>query len=534
MESNLLSLAQKYQREHEWRKAIDCYKQYINEKTGVCEDTVYAAYARSLRIIGQTSLAKATLVEAKKQHPHSETILLEFHNLYDFLGDWNAAKTVANSLIKMSPKKADYHLRLGRTYSFLSEYKKAKKAYRTALELKHQLPLDSLIENIQRSFAENPNEVSSKYIFIDGKNNLGAFVHDHGDKKYFTKISLYKNKSTGAGREETFYKNLCADFPQLKSLVPQYVDSQIIDQISYLTIEMIDSLPITSEHLQKVIETSQQVSTVKYREVIDSYPIPNYVFQYKKGRAISVVHFFTHIHKEAYNQKIFESLHLITKNHNYPKAVIQIIHRLEAVIMNNQLYKYMVPDKHYSLLHGDFAFQNQMINKADETPRIIDWTSYTVGPHFIDIARYMTSLLIPYPKVKNCYLDDHDTGGKLTNIEEIFFLYALILFYFQKFGRKRIETEVSNFLLPALEDLEKLVLKMNTSIEGDHLSEEKQRLTEEMKEKELKINQLEQRLTIVKEEKEHLKKRLKNVLSSKSWKITRPLRIFTERLKKNG
>src|SRR5699024_11734219 len=80
-------------------------------------------------------------------------------------------------------------------------------------------------------------------------------------KKFFTKIS---RSQRGAKREKTFYNNLSTEFQVLKQTVPTYVDSKIIDGIIYLTMEMIDGVLANSEHIQKIIATSQKITTVKY------------------------------------------------------------------------------------------------------------------------------------------------------------------------------------------------------------------------------------------------------------------------------
>jgi tetratricopeptide (TPR) repeat protein len=518
MQPELLNLAKKYEKQRNWKKAVECYNHYIEESGNSCEGSVYVSHARCLRLAGHTNLARESLLKGRKLHPNSERILLELHNLYDFLGDWVSGKNAAQSLIHLNPKQADYHFRLGRSYSFLMHYKKAKKAFKEGLQYKHGRPLNEVMREIQLSFSENPEEVRSKYIFIDGKNNLGAFIHEYKGRKYFTKISHYTTKNIGAGREETFYKHLCADFTQLKETSPDYIDSRVIDNISYLTLEAIESA-YNGPQFKRVIELSQKITAVSYRQVHEKYPIPDYVYQFKRGRAISVVHFFTQIHDKAFNEKLFESLYLIIKQNKYPEAAKQIIHRLQSAIMDNQLYSLIEPEKHYSLLHGDFAYQNVLLRKENKRPVAIDWTSYTIGPHFIDIARYVTSLLLPYAQVEKEYLENEQSGRKLSLIERIFFLYALILFYFQKVGRKGVETEVSVYILPALEELERLVMEHKTS-EGDHVAEER--------EYNLKIKQLEQRLAIIEEERRYMHKRLENVLNSKSWKITAPLRFFTE------
>ena len=532
LETPLLTQAQQFQREHKWQNAIDCYKQYLHENREKCEDTVFVSYARSLRIISQTNAAKEVLKKGMKQHPNSEPVLLEFYHLYDFLGDWISANNVAKTLVNWQPQLADYHFYLGRTYSFLSNRKKAKTAYKNGLECKHQIPFNKLVKNIQSGFAENTSDVKSNYIYVDGKNNLGGFIHTYQGKRFFTKISPYSNKKTGAGREESFYKQVCTEFTHLKGFTPKYIDSQIIDGILYLTIEMIDSIQNDKQPLKAVVQLSQQISSIRYEQVIHNYPRPNYVYQFKRGRAISVVHFFTHIHEKKYNTKLFDSLKLIIKQQKYPKAATQVITRLEESIMRNQLYNYIHPTKHYGLLHGDLGYQNVIVNQNDGLPRILDWSTYTIGPHFIDIARYLTSLLVPYSTIKTLYLDDNPNGQRLSTIERIFFLYAVILFYFQKIGRLGIETNISSDLLPALEDLEVLVMQFKNTMGENEMTEKQHSLSEELREKEVKIKQLEQRLSIVEDERKYLHKRLQNIINSKSWKITTPLRIFTEGIKK--
>ena len=532
LNSNLL-LAKQFQREQKWKKAIDHYQRYFEEMMGIAEENIFVAYAKCLRFCGQPSKAIRILKQGKEQYPQSETILVEYHNLYDTLGDWVAAKNIAKTLVRLNPNQPDYHFRLGRTYSFLLNRKKAKAAFQIGLQKKHQLSISELINKIQSGFAEDSSKVQTEYIFVDGKNNLGGFIHTYEGKKYFTKIAHFTNKITGAGREELFYKEVTEEFPILQSFTPSFIDSQQIDGILYLTIEMIEGVENPPDLSEEVVELSKKISSIGYQEIITHYPKPKYVYQFKRGRAISVVHFFTQIHEQKYNQKLFDSLKAIIKQQKYPRAASLVIQRLEGIIMDNELYKHIDQKKHYSLLHGDFAYQNLMISKIDQQPKVLDWSTFTIGPHFIDIARYFTSIRTPYSRIKTFYLEGQNLGKDLTKIEQIFFLYALILFYFQKIGRLGIETELSVDLLSALEDLEVLVFNYLEGKGEETLPEANQKeLLCMLKKKELKIKQLEQRLIIVEEESKYLHKRLQNVLNSKSWKLTTPLRLFTEGLAK--
>lgn len=520
MESNLLSSAKQYQKAHKWDKAIDCYEEYIKKSNRKLNDDTYVSYAKCLRVVGRGDHAEKLLMDGRNLHPQSERIVRELHNLYDSLGDWNSAKAVANTLVEMDPKQANYHFRLGRTYAYLNEFQKAKKVYKTGLKYKHEMSLEKLIEKIQKGFTDNPSEVSSEYIFINGRNNLGAFIHEYGDKRYFTKISRY---TRGARREKTFYKKLCTEFPILNETVPLYVDSQVLDRVIYLTMEMIDDVQTTSEHINEVIETSQKIKSIKYNELIKTYPNPKYLF-ILRNRPISIVIFFTKIHERFYNERLFSSLYRFAKQHNHPKSVSQVIIRLESLIMRNHLYAFIEREEHYGLLHGDFIPQNIKIQKSNGMPQVFDWATFTVGPHFIDIARYLTTTFTPYSKVKEIYLFNDRTGGKLSLIEKIFFLYASILFYLLTSRRKSIETRLNEYILPALNDLEILV----TEFKKNEFEEALQSLLEKKEEYKHNAQQLEKQALKLKREKVKVQNKFQDLINSKSWKITAPLRNFVE------
>lgn len=529
MAKKLLAAATTYKRNKQWEQSADFYQQYLEAIDGHGEASVYAHYAATLRILGRASEAKEVLESGRRHHPENEQLLREFHIFFDFTGEWEAARKIAGKLVKLYPNNPDSHFRLGRSESFLKNYAKAKTAYIAGLERKHRMPLRKLMEKIKEGFSEHPQEIHSDYKFIDGKNNLGAFIHSFDDgKKLFTKISIYTNPNNGAGREDGFYRNLCASYLELQEIAPRYADMQIVDKVSYLTMEMIDSAPLAaSDHMESIIDVSSKISTVRFNDLDGCYPLPDYVFQFRKGRAISVVHFFTQIHDRQFNEKLFSSIDLIMKQHKYPKSIRAIIKRLETAIMESHLYKYIIPEEHYSLLHGDFAVQNLILDQQNNTIKAIDWTSYTTGPHFIDLARYFSSLLLPYQEVEKLYLKN--PAVTLSQIEKIFFLYALILFYFQKLGRKGIETELTEFIVPALDELERLALEFHLTDRSDPMASTESLSEQRLLAAELKAKQLEQKITILEEERKHIKKRLDDTLGSKSWKITAPLRLFTER-----
>ncbi len=520
MKSNLLESAKKFQKERKWDLAIDYFQQYLDENNGKSIADTYVSYAKCLRIKGHTNKAEEILDKGRDLHPNSERILLELHNLYDSLGDWNSAELIARTLVDMNPKEANYYFRLGRSYAYLNNDKMAKDVYKQGLKHKHNLPFEDLISQIEKGFPDEGSDIFTDYVFINGKNNLGGFIHYLGNQKYFTKIARY---TRGAKREEKFYKKLSSNYPVLKNVVPEFINSQVLDNTLYLTLEMIEDGPeVSSEHTQNIIKTAEMVSSFKYKDIINKFPNPNFLFQMKK-RPIYGMIFFTQIHKKHINEKLFSSLYHLVKENRYPNEVKNVIEHLESLVMNNHLYALIKPEIHYSLLHGDFIPQNIKLDRDNESPIVFDWATSLIGPHFMDIARYLSVTFLPYSEIKENYLFNNVNNKKLSLIEQIFFLYALIILYLLINSKKvGINDRLSKFIIPALEDMETLIAKFKIENFGSAI----QFLVNENEKDKDKINKMNSKIKNLVKTNRKLQESLKDLMNSKSWKITAPLRNF--------
>lgn len=530
METDLWSAAKKYQESHKWEKAIAYYERYRRENKH-SDDTFYVSFAKCLRLAGRTYQAKKLLTEVETLYPNSEGIFQELYALYKISGEWHNAKSVAETLVELNPQQENYYFQLGRASAFLKDYTNAKQVYMAGLKHKHNMSYKHLIEKVKRGFTTGPADFSSEYVYINGKNNLGAIIHHAGDKKYFTKITKYDQN---AKREETFYHDIRSRFPQLKEVVPAYIDSQVIDDILYLTIEWIEGSNITSEKANDIIDMSQKVSSVKYQDIIHKYSNPAYLFRFR-NKPTFIIQFFTQIHKKYYNKKLFSELYKLIRQNNYPTFINQVIHRLESQIMDNYLYIFIDPQKHYSLLHGDFHLANMKVKKQNETMKVFDWASFTTGPNFVDIARYLSKSLFSYKEVKEIYLNNDQTGGKLTLIEKIFFLYALILLYLLRLKAKDVEKHMSTCILPALEDMEYFVVQFKEEEYASSLltiRDEKDDSENKVKLLEAKLGSTNKQNKALKKQIQNLEKKNKDIITSKSWRITAPLRKLMGRRKR--
>lgn len=523
MNSNELKLAKQYEKKGECKKAVECFEQYMSENSSRTE-SVYVSYARCLRLTGQLNEAKMILQDGFSHYPQSENILAEFFRLYDHLGDWKDAKSIAEDLIELNPQEGENYIKLGKAYSWLNKKKQAEETYKTGLEYKHGIPFDDLKKKIQRNFTNHSNEIKTKYLYLGGKNNLGTFLHEFKGKKYITKISKLSISTT---REENFYKDVLTNFPLLKDVVPVYVDSQTHDQIQYLTIEMLEG-EITSKSLEEMIDVSRQISSIQYQDITNIHPNLTYAFSFK-NRASSVVIFFTQIHREYCNQILFSALKEQIKIKSYPKEVAQIIGRLESLIMDNRLYAFINPNKHYSLLHGDFKTTNMKVNEQDNAVKLFDWAGFKAGPHFVDIARYVTQSSVSFSEVKESSLFNQQSDKYLSLIEQIFFLYVYILFYFVVLKNRKKQNEIiTEFINPALTEMETIV----TQFKLDNFGSAVQLFLDDAVDKTQQNKELKKRIANLEKEKNKTQTKLQNILNSKSWRITAPLRKFMEKKKK--
>src|SRR5699024_8882713 len=107
--------------------------------------------------------------------------------------------------------------------------------YQNALTYQHGIDMEALINVVRNRVIDDSDQTNSYYKHMGGMNNLGAFIHEHAEGKYMTKIARYKGSNK---REAFFYQEMSIAFPILQEVVPAYIDSFVKDQILYLTIEL--------------------------------------------------------------------------------------------------------------------------------------------------------------------------------------------------------------------------------------------------------------------------------------------------------
>lgn len=519
METDSLKLAKQYEKQKQWEKAVEYFGQYMNQHTDIAA-SVYASYAKCLRHHGATDQAQTILQKGYTLHPESEDILIAFFHLHEHTRNWKAALSIANTLIDLDPFKADHHFRQGKVHSYLNAKEKALESFKCGLIYRHGLSFERLIKTIQNGFTNNTDAVTTEYVFLGGKNNLGAFLHDDTkSEKYFTKIS---RKTFSDRREAIFYTHVYTHFPALEEIVPSYIDSQTFDKIQYLTIEMIDDAK-QSQSLEALIDASQKISSVPHNDITKHYPNPEYSLSLKH-KGYSIMLFFLQIHKVHHNERLFVSMKQYIKDKAFPDEVHRVLHQIEKSIMDNRLYLFIEPNKHYALLHGDFT-PNNIKTDRNGSVKVFDWAGFKTGPRFMDVARYVAygaTGKVSYTDIKEKYLFNKQSG--LTLIEQIFFLYAYVMMLMADLKNENMDTIISEYMYPAMTDMTQCVDRFKDEAFGPVIH----KLSKEKETSELQYQKLQKELSTLKKEQKKIHSKLQNVLNSKSWTLTAPLRKVME------
>lgn len=468
----------------------------------------YSTLAEFYSIANEKDYAIDALRFATSIYPKNETLLRQLHLLYENIGNWRMARSLSKKLADLRPEDPSYLFSLGKALVYMGNIDEAKGYLAQGLTKTHGATMEDIYNKVEKSLGfDLSQDLSTEYVFNGGASNLGGFVHKIGKKKFYTKISRVTDRSI---HERDFYSNVLGLQPLIKDLVPEYVSSLEIDGVLYLTIEMIDIAPVSKGSVKQVIEVSNSMADVPYSELLanigQKLPAP------LVGRPTSSNGLFLHIDKKYANEIILNSLSEIAKRLNYTISINKNIDKLKKMVMGNRIYNYAVPHIQYGLIHGDFNIDNVVLDKKRNKVRVIDWETYIYGPRFLGIARFFASSRFSYSSIRDEYVYSMIESGKSSKVEQAFFLYAYIVFLILD-DKGRSMAEIDKLTTEAMSDMESLVndfVNANKGLALGFLSE-KERMTDA--EKEDAINELASQ-----------RRQYESVISSKSWKITKPLR----------
>lgn len=452
-----------------WSDAINIIKQSLKSGDHCYDDTTIKYLGKCLRYQGEYEEALTVLERGIKQFTNSVVIYIEMFNLFSALNQWDKARSIAEILINLEPEKGRHYFRLGRSYSYLKEPEPASYYYKQALEKQAQITIEEIIDLVKKDIKQDKGSLKSKYIFLGGKNNLGAIEHVElnqvNPKAYITKIVYMKKK-----REEIFYKNICECFPQLKNITPRILCIRRINNISFITMEKINGQEPEISNFKGTAESIiKNMASVRHsKQLLDCYNPPDHSLILNKKRSQTMTYFFADIHKLSTNHRLFMLLKKELGTSIYSPGSVILIERLESIVLLIKLYDKIQPERNYAFLHGDLGPHNVILERQTCKPYIVDWNSYTTGPAWFDLASLAARLKIPYQEIDQVLFSDFKKGLEGTAIDKVFFLFAYIVLSFQSLSRRKFDRALKSSFIPALDKLEALVLDIASPEEREN------------------------------------------------------------------
>ena len=392
------------------------------------------------------------------------------------LGAWGKAARIGEWLIKLFQKRLEYYHILARCYIALGEEDSATKVLRKGLEK------NLLYSKIIGYLSETPGGYipkATKYVYFGGEQNLGCIeqsvVIDGIVEKYLTKISTI----SGFEKEKLFYQSIYNSYPKIKGITPYLIDIKEIAEDNLVLIRMKKVMgivpPLNKEMINKAINANKIITSIRYGAIKGDVPMEEkdgeFKLYYGKNRKhpICALQSFSSIHIENVNRQLFASIFKSMKAKGYTYKSIELIKRVESVIIGHRLFTKICPDVHYSLLHGDYGKQNMLVDYKDGNLYIIDWGNMRIGPTWVDIAGFFGQLMQPFHVVKDEFLFNDKVSSDFEPIEKLFFVYTLIVTWFIVFTKREFEENHYLYISPAVEAMEALKKEIISETKEKHL-----------------------------------------------------------------
>jgi hypothetical protein len=379
---------------------------------------------------------------------------------------WDKAHKTGKNLVKILPQKIEYFQRLAVWYKEMGNDELATYSLERGLAL--FISPEKLIDMIESNYVSS---LKSKYIYLGGAGNLGCIEHtqeENGkDTKYLTKISTH----SGIENEKLFYLRIYKYFPKLRDITPKLINLIELrtENLILITMHKVEgSEPTVCKKLIKdAISTNNIITSIKYRELKDLIPKPNFDEEFTlinsefPNHPISALHSFVSIYKKSTNQQLFHLIYKRIQEKKYSSDSVKLMKRLEKIIFDIELFHKINLDIHYTLQHGDFYKYNMITDRVSNKLYILDWGNMRIGPSWVDMAGFMGHLKIPFHTIYHEYLLDHDANCYLDSIEKICFVYTLIVTWFIIFTQSEFDQMLDIYLLPAVELVETMSLEIS-------------------------------------------------------------------------
>jgi len=314
-------------------------------------------------------------------------------------------------------------------------------------------------ESLSNKISVFPDEVKSQYVVLDmGLENYGFIQHEIESvgKKYLTKISVSLLKTN----EIPFYQDIREIFPTLQSISPGILGllNSKSGLISCMIMEFVQGEPTDYTKLDRIIKCHKE-----YIQVCTFTPTVYKMLKrpFELGYAHTYLpRSFNRIHKELYYKQVIEWNFNTIKLDAYRPELKFLLGKFFEKMDEADFYQYVVPEKHYSLCHGDFHLNNIIYRPTVDQFGIIDWSHATFGPKLLDFAIFFRSAHYSYQAIHEFFIDEIESSGDYDDIDTILFFFGSITITLMMQDKAFMNEDPDKFFRPTvnrcLELLEKI------------------------------------------------------------------------------
>ncbi|ADU31886.1 tetratricopeptide repeat protein [Evansella cellulosilytica] len=439
--------AKKLMKKRKWSKAIEEWKDVLDVQKG--NPKIYLNLGKCYRATGKYDAAELAIKEgmyqSKKTNKEQTEVRVMFYSelfgVYKKQKKWDEAINVGEKLTNLEPKSEKYYRWISRIYEKKNMKDLESKYMKESLEIRLSPSLNEVINHVECGLEAQGYLCKSNYRCITGANNLGVIEHfpinnESNKREYITKII----ENFKIGNESLFYSKIRNTFSVLQNVTPRMVHYTESNNIKFLTLEKVEGVHPTKEELKEILNLHKAITSIKFDDVKGLFTKNEHIF---RNNEPELAYFFQNMHDGYVNEEIFKWLFMEINKKQYSVDIYTLIQKLKGLIIDNKLFSILEPKQNYTLMHGDFHHKN-IITSSQGVSKVIDWAFCGVGPNGIDLVILFRRFQYKFKQIEKNFLSDLESGGKLKNIEKIFFCYGLIVTWFRYQEIKMINSNDQN------------------------------------------------------------------------------------------
>ena len=369
------------------------------------------------------------------------------------------AVVVGSGLLAMNPADKVLRMRVANAMRSLNQEKESELIWNAGLDHDMLQTVRKIVPEIRNDITDSVRDADLWSIVPVG---AGPYcIIDHGGGWITKVVDIARNC-----QEVKIYRALDDRLSDLRAITPVLRDYRENESgtIGFLTIEKIDGESPVVDDSQVLVRAYARIREIAYNDVVGLIPKPNLLYQLAKIRisffltgSILVKETFCWIHRQDVNRWLFRAVRSRVRRKDYRRETVDVFRRLERVIMDSRIFERIIPAQHYRLIHGDLHRGNIIVDAAGKTIKIIDWEQCGVGPSGADLATYLNTDHSFQVIDKLCLSSDPAAGIRLTMIEQVVFVYCLLISWLNRMRPQELADKHDEFLRPAIERLEQLV-----------------------------------------------------------------------------